>query len=866
MPLSVGDKLGPYEILAPIGAGGMGEVYRARDTRLGRDVAIKISKEQFSERFEREARAVAALNHPNICQLYDVGPNYLVMELIEGETLKGPLPLDAALDYARQVAEALEAAHEKGIIHRDLKPANIKITPHGVVKVLDFGLASVAPAAPASDASKSPTLTISPTIAGMILGTAAYMPPEQARGKAVDKRADIWAFGCVFYEMITGRQLFQGSDVSEILASVIKEQPDLTGVPANIQRLLRRCLEKDPKKRLRDIGDAMPLLHDGPETAAPQPARARRNWLWPALAAALLLTLGAISLLHLREKPAPPPAQLRFQIQPPDKNAFGDNVALSPDGRLLAFTATTSEGRTQIWLRNLDGVESRPLQGTEGATNLFWSPDSRFLAFALVSRLKKIDISGGPPLTLCDVPQPIGSGSWSVQNVILFGGRLRGALWRVSAAGGEPSPVTALDPRRQDQFHSFASFLPDARHFFYLRRSNIPENSGIFLGSLDAKPEEQSTKPLLASPFSEVYAPSSDPRSGHLLFLREGTLMAQSFDAQDLKLTGEPVPAAEQVASINGVAGQFTASTNGVLAYHSGVGVTDIQLTWFDRAGKALTTVGDTAFLQRPTISPDGRTVAIDRRDSSGFFDVWLYDLARGNTTRLTFGSHDSGFPVWSPDGTRLAYYAALGGHDQVVQKAASGVGQEEVLDPGVPGRRPLDWSRDGRYIIEGISDPKTKLDVWVLPLFGDLKPFPYLHSEFNELDAKLSPDGEWIAYTCDETGRSEIYVQTFPKPEGKWQVSTSGGRLPVWSRDGKELFFISAAQKMMAVEVKSGSKPGARFEAGVPKPLFDTHLEVPFSPSFDVSKDGRFLLPTRTGQGSTSPITVIVNWTTGLK
>ena len=868
----IGETIAHYRITAKIGEGGMGEVWRATDTKLDRDVALKILPQSFASdpdrmaRFEREAKVLASLNHPNIAQIYGVEHRALVMELVEGETLHGPLPLDTALNYARQITEALEAAHEKGIVHRDLKPANIKVTPQGVVKVLDFGLAAITQISPgdASNPANSPTLTISPTLAGTILGTAAYMSPEQARGKPVDRRADIWAFGVVLYEMLTGQQLFQGETITDVLAAVVKEEPDLTRVPAKVRRLLRSCLEKDPKQRLQAIGDSRLLLEDAPQTAA---APASRKWVWPSVAALLLIALGLVSFTHLREKPPAAPELLRFQIPSPERSAFQDNLALSPDGRRLAFTAASPDGRNLLWVRNLDALEARPLSGTDGATGHFWSPDSRFLAFADGTRLKKIDASGGPPITLCELPQPVGSGSWSADGVLLVGGRGAGPLWRVAASGGLASQVTKLDPDRQERFHTWPSFLPDARHFIYLRRGNSDENSGIYVGSLDAKPEDQSAKRLIVTQYGAVYAPSSNPGLGHLLFLREGTLLAQVFDAKRMELVGEPVPLAEQVGNANGVAGFFTASVN-TLAYRVGGGAGGVQLTWFDRQGKALGTVGDPGMIQRPAISPDGRTVAVDRRDpQTGYVDVWLHDLTRGSTSRFTFSSNNAGFPIWSPDASHIAFYWTRGGSISVYQKSTSGVGQNEVLDQGRTAR-PVDWSRDGRYIIESVLDPKTKADVWVLPLFGDRKPFPYLQTEFNELDAKLSPNGQWLAYVSDETRRNEVYVQTFPNPGGKWQVSTTGGTLPVWSRDGKELFFIGtaigAARRMMAVDVKDST--GAKFEAGVPKALFDTHLEVAFGSGYDVSKDGRFLLPTQQGLTASSPITVVVNWTAGLK
>jgi serine/threonine protein kinase len=877
MPLAPGTRLGPYQILAPIGAGGMGEVYRAKDTKLDREVAIKTLPEAFGRdperlaRFEREAKALAALNHPNIAAIYGVEDRALVMELVEGETVDalikaGPLPIDTALDYARQIAEALEAAHEKGIVHRDLKPANIKITPQGVVKVLDFGLATITQLADtnASDATNSPTFTMSPTRAGMILGTAAYMSPEQARGKPVDRRADIWAFGVVLYEMLTGEKLFHGETITDILASVVKEQPDLTKVPLRVRRLLQSCLQKDPKQRLQAIGDYRLLLM---EDERPSADGQLQKWLWPSALALLLIALASVSFIHFKEKPPPAPEVMRFQIPPPEKAAFGDYLVLSPDGRRVAFTAVGPDGRTQLWVRNLNALESRMLPGTENATAVFWSPDSRFLAFADATRLKKIDVTGGPPVTLSDLPQPVGQGAWSAGGVILVGGRGVGPMWRVSATGGPATQVTKLDPARQEGFHTMPSFLPDARHFVYLRRAAAAEESGIYLGSLDVKPEDQPTKRLVATQFGAVYTPSGDPRTGYLLFLREATLSAQKFDTERLEPVGEAAPVAEQIGNANGVLGFFTASTNSILAFRSGLGATGVQLTWFDRLGKALGTIGEIGVMQRPAISSDSRTVAIDRRDvQTGLLDIWLLDLMRGTTSRLTFNSNNTnnGLPVWSPDGSHVAFYTG-GGRASVRQKAASGVGPDEVLDEALTSRVATDWSRDGRYMIESVLDPKTKFDIWVLPLFGDRKPFPYLHTEFNENNAKLSPNGQWLAYSSDETKRFEVYVQTFPNPGGKWQVSTGGGTLPVWGRDGKELFFIGGDRKMRAVELKSGVGNGAKFEAGVPKALFDVNFEAGFNPGFDVSKDGRFLIPTRAGQSASVPITVVINWTAAL-
>ncbi len=855
MPLSAGEKLGPYEILELIGKGGMGEVYRARDPRLNRDVAIKVSAERFNDRFSREAQAVAALNHPNICTLHDVGPNYLVMELVEGEEPKGPLPLETALGYARQIAAALEEAHEKGIVHRDLKPANIKIKPDGAVKVLDFGLAKVMGPAP-TQSENSPTLSMAATQAGMILGTAAYMAPEQAKGKVVDKRADIWAFGVVLHEMVTGRKLFDGEDVTEMMAAVVMKQPDLEQVPENLRRLLKKCLQKDPKKRLRDIGDVWELLEEplAPPVAAHVPVEIKKSklpWIAAAVATLAAAGLGYVAYRHSTEETR----VLRLFVPPPEKGTYnGTNVpAVSPDGRRIAFTADV-EGRQALWVRELDSLVPRVLAGTDDARFPFWSPDSRTIGFFAGGKLKKIDLAGGPALAVTDAANARG-GTWNQNDVIVFAPNNTGPLFRVPAAGGAATALTEVDKSAYETGHRFPWFLPDGRHFLYTARYGNLDKTVVYAGEVDSKAHHK----VVATNSNAVYV-----TQGYLLFLRERTLMAQPFDAGKALTTGDAFPVAENVDYVGGNSqGQFSASQTGVLAYTSGGAAGNVQLTWFDRAGAMAGTMGKPGMFNWPAISPDGKIVAVDRGDlQTGLLDIWLYDLARGGDSRFTFGPATNEWPVWSPDGTRIAFNSLRDALPDVYQRTTSGTAQDELLDKAADNRvRADDWSRDGRYIIEERpDDPKTKADIWVLPLFGDKKAFNYLHSEFNERSAKLSPDGHWLAYQSDESKRNEIYVVTFPMLGGKWQVSTGGGDRPIWSRDGKELYFIGADQKMMAVEIRGG----ANFDFGMPKPLFDVRMGA--TAWFDVSKDGKFLIPSEVEAASTVPMTVVVNWQAGLK
>jgi eukaryotic-like serine/threonine-protein kinase len=859
MPLTAGDKLGPYEILALVGKGGMGEVYKARDPRTDRDVAIKISAEQFNERFDREVRAVAALNHPNVCTLFDVGPNYLVMEYVEGEAPQGPLPLEEALRIAEQIAAALEAAHEKGIVHRDLKPANIKVKSDGLVKVLDFGLAKMGGTS-AAQSEESPTLSMAATQAGVILGTAAYMAPEQARGKPVDQRADIWAFGVVFHELLSGRKLFQGDDLTETLASVVKEKPDLSTVPPRVRRLLEACLQKDPKQRLQAIGDMRLLLQDDAAEGALQPVARSQNKLPWAIAVALAIAAGALGYLALRHSREEAPRLAKLYFAPPEKGSInetnGPAVAVSPDGRRVVFKAAV-DGKNSLWVRDLDSLSLRMLAGTDNANLPFWSPDSRWIGFFAQGNLMKIDVAGGPTITICSADSGRG-GTWNENDVIVFAPKNTGALFRVSAAGGTAAPLTELDTTRKEDAQRFPWFLPDGRHFLYLSRSGDADKTAVLIGDLESKDRKEIVK--VAS--NAVYI-----STGYLLFARDRTLMAQSFDAAKLQTTGDPVPVAEQVDYRNGgfAYSYFSASQNGVLAYASGGYGGNLQITWFDRTGKSAGAVGKPVDVQWASLSPDGKFVVTDRASNagSGDRDIWLYDLARGTEQRITFAGNNT-FPIWSPDGARIAFLATREGSGKLLAKAANGTGTEETLEAAT--KAPMDWSRDGRYLTSATlnGNPKTGNDIWMLPMKdspGDRKPTPVFQTDFQESYNKISPDGRWLAYQSDESKRAEIYVVGFPGLNGKWQVSVDGGRIPVWSRDGKELYFLGANNKLMAVEIK----PGAQFQAGVPKPLFDVQLG-PSSPNFDVSADGRFLIATPIEQAAAVPMTVVLNWQAGLK
>ena len=647
------------------------------------------------------------------------------------------------------------------------------------------------------------------------------------------------------------------------MAAVIMQEPNLDAVPVQVRKLLRRCLEKDPKHRLRDIGEARFLLIEEPKEEPALTPQEKPSGNWVAWTAAGVLAIAVVGLGYVAYRHNTEEVRVeRFSLLTPDQanmNGVAAIPAISPDGRRVAV-ALNVDGQVSLWIRDLDGLNFRALSGTTGAGLPFWSPDSRWVGFFADNKLKKIDVTGGPALTLCDVTQGRG-GSWNQDGVIVYG-ILNGGLFRVPAAGGSPVALSERDTDLSARNHRTPWFLPDGRHFLYTARSGDAQKTRIYVDDVGAKPDSKTRREVLAADSNAVYVPSIETKQGYLLFVREQTLMAQPFDPSKAQTTGDAVPVAEHVDYLPGNSqGQFSASQNGTLVYTSGaVAGRDQQLTWFDRSGKALGTVGPPAGTQWASISPDGARVAMDRRDAANNSDIWLLDLTRGAASRFTFGPQLNEWPIWSPDGSHIVFYSFRDGNGNPYQKASSGIGQEEVLDKDPRNNHVNDWSRDGRYLIEEINDPKTSNDIWVLPQFGDKKPFPYINTEFREENAKLSPGGQWLAYVSDESKRNEVYVQTFPEHGGKWQISTGGGIEPVWSRDGRELYFISTDRKMMTVEIKAS---GSKFDAGVPKALF----EVRVAGHFDVGKDGRFLIRVPQEQAATNvPITVVVNWQAALK
>jgi serine/threonine protein kinase len=844
--LATGTKLGRYEIRSKVGEGGMGEVYLARDLEIGRDVAIKVLPSTFSQdkdrlrRFQQEACAAGALNHPNILSIYDVGKNdgspYVVSELLEGETLRRriagtPMTQRRAIDYALQIANGLAAAHEKGIIHRDLKPDNIFVTNDGRVKILDFGLAKLTQPDGNQSQTEIPTRRVD-TNPGVIMGTVGYMSPEQVKGRQVDQRSDIFSFGAILYEMLSGRRAFHGESPAETMSAILKEDPpELSQTNQNVSpalaRFVNRCLEKNPESRFHSASDlafalelfqgVLRVLRRQSLWATPGlQLRTRERLIW--IAAVSLPLIIAIALAFSNFRRAPNASQtVRFFITPTDQVPFV-NAVISPDGRLLVIRGGDSLGKTLLLIRSLDSLSTQPLSGTDDATSPFWSPDSRSIAFFAGGKLKRIDVAGGPPQTLCDTDtggawtRTAGAGgAWNRDGVIVFA--RDDALYRVSAAGGIPTALTALDQAHGEISHKYPQFLPDGKHFLYLAQNAKTEDSSIYVRALDSS----ENRFILKTRAEAAYVPD-----GYLLFLRDRTLMAQPFDASKLQLTGEPIRVAEEVGLdiIRGFA-NFSVSDNGMLTYMSGG--TDGQPFLFDRDGKSLGALGPTGNYSNIYLSPDEKRVAASITDlQSGARDVWLLDIARNAPTRFTFDPAEDSIPIWSPDGSLIAFVSDREGTGNLYEKAANGASNEKLLLKTNERKFPHDWSRDGKFIAYSNQSESTNIDLWVLPMTGDKKPVPFLNSTFNEDQAKFSPDGHFIAYSSDESGRYEVYLETFPVRGGKRMISRDGGAQPRWRRDGKEIFFIAPDRKLMAADVKL---EGSNLEVSVPKALFQTQI-----------------------------------------
>lgn len=910
MSLARGTFLGAYEVVALLGTGGMGEVYRARDPRLGREVAIKVLPAGVADdpdrlqRFEQEARAAAALNHPNILAVHDVGRHkgapYIVSELLDGETLRarlqgGPLPVRKAAEYAVQIAHGLAAAHEKGIVHRDLKPENLFVTGDGRIKILDFGLAKLTQVDPAVVGPSMLPTTSPGTLPGLVLGTMGYMAPEQLRGQTADHRADVFSFGAILYEMLSGRRAFSGATTADTISAILdKNPPDLPvaerHIPPALVRIVDRCLEKAPTGRFQTASDLAFALEglsaqwdqsDAIVVTAPRPKRLYERLGW-VTAAGVFIALVAVLMLGVTgvSQRVPGDSAYRATIPLPSNALLSDPIpprrlAISPDGRRLAFTAAGPDGRSILWVRPLDGTAAEPLPGTEDAIAPFWSPDSRFIGFftGTISlptgyvgggRLKKVDVAGGTPVTLCEYSGTPGGASWSVHDVILFStfATAGGGLHRVAASGGTPDVVRRSEGSTEQREYLLFAFLPDGEHFLYWAVSPLSRTSlGIYVASVDTG-EDKLLVP--GGPFPVGVYTAAKYAQGHLLWQRDTALVAQAFDLSQFELRGDARTIAERVQP-----GAFTVSETGVLAYQAASEDILAELEWFDRSGKQLGVLGEPADYADLALSPDGARAAVSIRDPARRSrDIWLYDVTRRLRTRFTFDPSDDVVSMWSPDGGRIVFNSARSGRADLYQKPSSGSRADELfLEDGNFGKFPYGWSPDGRFFLyaSAPSTPGTGNDLYALPLFGDRKPVVFLQTRFNEAWARFSPDGRWVAYHSDESGRGEVYATSFPKAEGKWQISTAGGNLARWRRDGREIFYLAPDNTLMAAQVNG---QGSAFEVGPVRPLFRTRAKtIDTRYAYDVSADGqRFLVITPVEQTSSAPITLVVNWPALLK
>jgi Tol biopolymer transport system component len=895
MALASGTRFGPYEIVAPAGAGGMGEVYRARDTRLDRTVAIKIlpsylsEKPESKQRFEREARAISSLQHPNICTLYDIGnqdgTDYLVMEYLEGETLgerlmRGPLPPEQVLKYGAEIAEGLEKAHRTGVVHRDLKPGNIMLTKSGA-KLMDFGLAKTSAVAPVSGLTAtmaSPEASHPLTAEGMVVGTFQYMAPEQVEGKDADARSDIFALGAVLYEMASGKRAFAGRTQASVVAAILASEPQAISTvrpmsPPALDRVVKGCLAKDPEERWQTAHDVKLQLQwiaeGGSQAGIPAPVSARRRIshtvAWATAAVCLLAAIG-FAVAWVSRAPKPQPAA-RVSILAPENSAFKPfDLALSPDGSKLAFVATDPKGKSQLWVRPLASLSAQPLAGTEGASQPFWSGDGRSLGFFADGKLKRVEAAGGALQVLADAAVPRG-GTWNTEGIIVFAPSAGDALYRVPASGGTPVPVTALDPKKNEDSHRWPCFLPDGRHFvFMVRRGGAltlatntesqesEKNHGIYIASLDSKDKvflvTSTRRPMYAGP-------------GYLLYVRGSNLMAQGLDDKHLRLLGEPTPIAEQLALDTTFNAAYSASDEGTLVVHSGGLAATSAVTWYDRDGKPGELLATDNF-NVIRFSPDGHRLAASIYDSSGGEDIWLFDLARGVKTRFTFDPALDDDPVWSADGNNLVFDSNRTGTYGIYEKPSNGALKEQLLftDPAV--KFPSSWSPDGKYVLFDRIDPqpKGKTALWVLPMSGDHKAYPLIATDFNNNFGVFSPEGRWVAYVSNESGRNEIYAVAFPNPAARFQISSGGGDNPQWRGDGKELFYTDPDNKIVAVDLASH---GDTLEIGTPHALWQPRL-ISVSPPYAATADGKRFLANEQPLQSTSHLTLVFHWDAELK
>ena len=881
MTLSPGTNIGRYEIRSQLGAGGMGVVYQARDPKINRDVAIKVLPPAFSsdadrlQRFEQEVQATGKLNHPNILAVYDVethnGAPYVVYELLEGQTLRerlrgGAVSTRKAVDFASQIANGLSAAHGKGIVHRDLKPDNIFITNDGHVKILDFGLAKLVE--PASDADhQTDVLTRKVnTDPGAVMGTAGYMSPEQVRGRPVDHRTDIFSFGAVFYEMLSGRRAFRGDSAVETLNAILKEDPaDLSGTNPNIapalERVVSHCLEKSPDRRFQsatDIAFALESLSDvtsHPSLPPRDGSASGRKWsreriVWMAACAVLLLALSALAFVHFSRSTAASPL-VRLTLAMPENVNYPARVTISPDGSRVVFVATSPSGKRVLWLRPLDAVDAKPLEGTDDAVAPFWSPDSRFIAYFSNRKLLKIDASGGQPQTLCDAGEDRG-GTWNRDGIILFGG-LEG-VYRVSAQGGTPTLATKAGER--EEAHRWPYFLPDGRHFLFLADAETKEDHHVRLGSLDSQETE-----ILFNAISRLeYA------AGYLIYVNQGALVAHAFNVSTLKFSGEPTVLATNILEV----GQnhefdFSVSETGALAYQ--VGSPNSQLTWFDRAGKKLSTVGEARSYVGAVLSPDGKTVATSLADADGrVADVWLVDLARDNLiTRLTFEPSVEADPAWSPDGKQVVFGSnrSGGGKIDLYLKPAGGASNDQLVFSSDSAKFPTSWSRDGKVILFENWAPKSKGAIWTLSLVDNKASPLFQTTAYDQSQAQISPNGRYVAYTSNESGKWDVFVQPFAATGEKWRISSEGAGLPLWRDDGKELYYLTFEGKLMAVDITESPK----FQASIPRQLLQANIKASNGLCYGATPDGqRFLINTNVQNNSSTSMTIVMNWTAALK